>query len=149
MLFSPRLGAGGGIPGENRSFFVVTDDLGALIEQAVLAARNAGEFAYPEQTVSVTIETPKNKLHGDYSSNIALTLKKATGLNDSRDIAARILRHLPPDNPLIDRVEIAGPGFMNFYLKPVWLHDTLLRTAKEDSCYGAGQARCGETLLIE
>ena len=128
---------------------MVTEDLGALIEQAVLAARDAGEFSYPDETVSVTIETPKNKQHGDYSSNIALTLKKATGINDSRDLAARILRHLPPDNPLIDHVDVAGPGFMNFYLKPAWLHDTLLRIEKEDSCYGAGTSRRGEKVMIE
>ncbi len=128
---------------------MVTQDLALLVEQAVLAARDAGEFTYPDGDVAVTIETPKNKQHGDYSSNIALTLKKATGVNDSRDLAARILRHLPPDNPLIDRVELAGPGFMNFYLKPTWLHETLLKIAKEDACYGSAQTRRGERLLIE
>ena len=128
---------------------MVTEELARLIEQAVLAARDAGEFALPDDAVSVTIETPKNKQHGDYSSSVALTLKKATGINDSRDLAARILRHLPPDNTLIDRVDVAGPGFMNFYLKPDWLHDALLTIAKEDACYGAGEARRGEKLLIE
>jgi arginyl-tRNA synthetase len=128
---------------------VVTEELARLVERAVLAARDAGEFACPDGAANVTIETPKNKQHGDYSSNIALTLKKATGINDSRDLAARIVRHLPPDNPLVDRVEIAGPGFMNFYLKPDWLHDTLLKIEKEDACYGTSTARHGERLLIE
>jgi arginyl-tRNA synthetase len=128
---------------------VVTEDLALLVEQAVAAARDAGEFTYPDGTVTVTIETPKNRLHGDYSSNIALTLKKATGMGDSRDLAARILRHLPADNKLIDRVDVAGPGFMNFYLKPDWLHDTLVKIEKEDACYGAATTRQGEKVLIE
>ena len=128
---------------------MVTEDLAALVERAVLAARDAGEFELADGPVTVSIETPKNKQHGDYSSNIALTLKKATGINDSRDIAARILRHLPADNGLIERVELAGPGFMNFYLKPTWLHDTLLKIESEDAQYGKSQVRSGEKLLIE
>ncbi len=128
---------------------MVTEDLALLIEQAVYAAREAGEFTFPDGSVNVTIETPKNKQHGDYSSNVALTLKKVTGINDSRDLAARILRHLPPDNALIDRVDVAGPGFMNFYLKPDWLHETLLKIEDEDASYGTGATRHGEKLLIE
>jgi len=127
---------------------VITDDLAALLRQAVLAARDAGEFSLPDDAVSVALETPKNKAHGDYSSNIALTLKKATGIENSRDIAARILRHLP-ESPLIARVEVAGPGFINFYLKPDWLHDTLVRIETEDVCYGTSRQRAGQRTLIE
>jgi arginyl-tRNA synthetase len=128
---------------------VITDDLSALVRQAVLDARDAGELPLSTDSFAVNLETPNNKAHGDYSSNIALTLKKATGLNDSRDIANRILRHLPAGHPLIARVEVAGPGFMNFYLKPDWLHDTLVKIEAEDTGYGTGTARQGEKILIE
>jgi arginyl-tRNA synthetase len=128
---------------------VITDDLAAVLRAAVLAARDAGEFALTPEDIVVTLETPRNKTHGDYSSNIALALKKATGLNDSRDIAARILRHLPADHPLIERVEVAGPGFLNFYLKPDWLHATLVQVEADDLCYGNNQIRQGEKVLIE
>ncbi len=128
---------------------MITDDLAALILEAVMAARQAGEFTLTEDAVPVTLETPRSKQHGDYSSNVALTLKKLTGLSDSRDIAARILRHLPADNALIARAEVAGPGFLNFYLKPDWLHDALVKIEFEDSCYGSSAARTGEKILIE
>ncbi|HZP83926.1 MAG TPA: arginine--tRNA ligase [Chthonomonadaceae bacterium] len=128
---------------------MITDDLSALVRQAVLEARDAGELPLSTDSFAVNLETPNNKAHGDYSSNIALTLKKATGLNDSRDIAHRILRHLPASHPLIARVEVAGPGFMNFYLKPDWLHDTLVKIEAEDTGYGTGTARQGEKILIE
>jgi arginyl-tRNA synthetase len=128
---------------------VITDDLAALVRKAVLTARDAGEFPLSEDTFIVSIETPKNKQHGDYSSNIALALKKATGLNDSREIAARILKHLPSDSPLIVRADVAGPGFLNFYLKPDWLHDTLLKIEREESCFGTTNSRSGERVLIE
>ena len=132
---------------------MITDALAALVTAAVFAARDAGEFpaeaALNDDNVVVKLETPANKQFGDYSSNIALTLKKATGLNNSRDIAERILRHLPPDNALINRVEVAGPGFLNFYLKPTWLQDTLVKIETEDRCYGTTNTRQGENILIE
>ncbi len=128
---------------------MITEDLAALIRSAVLAARDAGELPLATEDVSVALETPKNKAHGDYSTNIALTLKKATGLNDSRDIAGRILRHIPPDHSLIERVDMAGPGFLNFYLKPDWLHDTLVQIEAEDAGYGTNAIRRGERVLIE
>jgi len=128
---------------------MITDDLSALLRAAVLAARDAGELTLTEETFPITLETPRNKQHGDYSSNLALTLKKATGLNDSRAIAAHIVRYLPQDHPLIERVEIAGPGFINFYLKPDWLHDMLVRIEHEDTCYGKTNERAGERVLIE
>lgn len=131
---------------------VITDDLAALVTHAVLAARDAGEFTLDtaaNESLTVKLETPANKQFGDYSSNIALTLKKATGIGNSRDIADRILKHLPADNSLIERVEVAGPGFMNFYLKPTWLQDTLVTIENQERCYGTTHARAGENILIE
>src|SRR6202041_21635 len=95
------------------------------------------------------LEKPASKLHGDYSSNIALTLKKSTGINDSRDIAARILRHCRADNDLLERTEVAGPGFMNFYLKPTWLHAVLKSINQQERDYGKQTTRQGERILIE
>lgn len=128
---------------------MVTEDLAEIIGGAVRAAGEAGEFTLGDAVVPIAIDTPKNKQHGDFSCNIALTLKKVTGLNDSREIAARILKHIPEENPLIDRVEVAGPGFMNFYLRPAWLHDALVKIETLDDRYGFSELRKGEKVLIE
>ena len=61
---------------------------------------------------------------------------------------AHIVAHLP-ENTLIERAEIAGPGFLNFYLKPAWLHDTLLQIEAADACYGTNGTRTGEKVLVE
>ncbi len=128
---------------------MITDELAALITQAVIEARDAGEFTLADDNIAVKLETPANKQFGDFSSNIALTLKKATGINNSRDIADRILRHLGVGNSLIERVDVAGPGFMNFYLKPTWLQDVLAKIEAQDRCYGTNNTRAGEKILIE
>ena len=128
---------------------MITDELAELIKTAVLRARDAGEFAVAEADIPpLKLETPKNKQHGDYSSNVALALKKATGVNDSRALANSIVAHLP-ENALVDHADIAGPGFLNFYLKPDWLHNTLLQIEAEDTCYGTNDTRHGEKILIE
>ncbi len=128
---------------------MITDDLASLVRSAVLAARDAGEFSLSEEDFAVPLVTPRQKEHGDFSSTVALSLKKATGMNDSREIAARILRHLPPENPLIESTDVAGPGFINFHLKPDWLHAVLPRIEVEDACYGTTNSRSGEKVLIE
>ena len=75
-------------------------------------------------------------------------LQKPSGLQ-GREVAAQIVKHLPVGTGLIDRVEIAGPGFMNFFLKPDWLHDTLVKVEEQDAAYGTNNSRKGERTLIE
>ncbi len=128
---------------------MITDELAELIRTAALRARDAGDFALEDSDIPpLKMETPKNKQHGDYSSNIALALKKATGVNDSRALAAQIVARLP-ENALIDHVDIAGPGFLNLYLKPDWLHNALLQIEAEDACFGTNNTRAGEKVLLE
>ncbi len=127
---------------------MITSVLIELVRTALQNAKTAGELPLDDDNFPVQIETPRNKQFGDYSSNIALTLKKAMGLNDSRDIAQRIIRHFP-DSPHIDHLEIAGPGFLNFYLKPTWLHDAMLTIEAQDTAYGTNTRLEGETILIE
>ena len=64
----------------------------------------------------IRITRTKNKDHGDFTSNIAMMLAKAAGRNP-RELAQDIIEHLP-DQKEIDKVEIAGPGFINFFLIP-------------------------------
>ena len=128
---------------------MITDELVTLITEAVLKARDAGEFTLFDDNIAVKLETPANKQFGDFSSNIALTLKKATGIGNSRDIADRILKHLAVGSSLIERVDVAGPGFMNFYLKPTWLQDVLVKIEAQDRCYGTSNTRAGDNVLIE
>jgi arginyl-tRNA synthetase len=128
---------------------VITDDLTDLIRAAVLAARDAGVLPLSDDNVTIKLEMPPNKQFGDYSCNVAMTLKKATGINDSRAIANAILQHLPVGAGLIERAEVAGPGFLNFYLKPTWLQDTLLRIETEGDRYGCSDARKEERVLLE
>lgn len=128
---------------------MITDDLADLIRDAISKAHAAGELPIDGASVQVAIETPRNKQHGDFSSNVALGLKRATGISDSREIAARIVKQLAGDGSLLDHVEIAGPGFLNFYLKPHWLQDTLVKVESQAEGYGSNRSRAGDRVLLE
>ncbi|CAN5239940.1 arginine--tRNA ligase [soil metagenome] len=71
------------------------------------------------------LERPKNPEHGDWSTNVAMTTAKRVGRNP-RELATELVAQLSGDPPNhVERVELAGPGFVNFHLAPTWLHEVL------------------------
>jgi arginyl-tRNA synthetase len=79
------------------------------------ALANAAKAAFDAEVVAsnVVIEIPKDKNHGDYSSNIAMQLTRVLR-NNPRVIAQGLIDHLDKEAASIESVEIAGPGFLNF-----------------------------------
>ena len=74
---------------------------------------------------TISLERPARREHGDWSSNVALAAGKRAGWNP-RELAGRIAESLSADlPPHVERVDIAGPGFVNFHLRETWLHDVL------------------------
>ena len=71
----------------------------------------------------IQVETTKDRSHGDYASNIAMMLAKPAGLKP-RDLATKLVAALPA-NPQVAKVEIAGPGFLNFFPDQAWLAASL------------------------
>ncbi len=89
------------------------DQITSLIEQALDALATAGVLPAGVDA-QVQVERTKDKSHGDLASNVALTLAKRAGMAP-RDLAERLCEALPA-NGAIERTEIAGPGFINFFL---------------------------------
>ena len=83
-----------------------------LIQQAL--SQLASEGVLPEGlSPAIQVENAKDKTHGDFASNIAMMLAKPAGMKP-RDLAEKLIAALPAD-PQISKVEIAGPGFLNFF----------------------------------
>ena len=86
----------------------------SVIRQAIESLEAVGML--PESSsMDIQINRSKNKSHGDFASNIALVLAKSAR-RPPRELAQAIVERLP-DSEDIDKVEIAGPGFINFYLR--------------------------------
>lgn len=126
---------------------MITDHLETLIRASIRSAVDAGALPDSALDAPVIIEPPRSKLHGDFACTVGLMLAKQVGI-PSRDIALHIAEHMPQD-PTVERVEVAGPGFLNFHLHPRWLQDVLVRIFTEDERYGKNQTRVGERTLIE
>jgi arginyl-tRNA synthetase len=111
---------------------MVEDHLADLVRAAVTAtAETLGlETPLPE----VELETPRSKEHGDFTTNVALRLAGRGG-RPAREVAELIVSHVPPD-PVVRSVEVAGPGFINFRLSDVWLHDVLREVIDEGPRFG-------------
>ena len=115
-----------------------------------VALREALVAAGIEPPATVTLERPARREHGDWSSNVALATAKAAGRNP-RELAAQVVEHLNANPPAhVEQAEVAGPGFVNFRLRPTWLHDVLREvvTAGEKD-YARSESGAGERVMVE
>ena len=87
--------------------------------------------------VKATIEIPKDTSHGDYASSFAMAGAKALH-KAPRMIAQAIVDNLELEGSYFQKVEIAGPGFLNFTLGPKWYGDVLNAVETEGATYGSG-----------
>ncbi len=93
------------------------------------------------------IERTRDPKHGDYASNVAMRHARAARMNP-RALAEAIIEALPAD-PAVTRVEIAGPGFINFHLAPAAYHAELGRVLDLKVAYGSREPNSGENVLLE
>ena len=93
----------------------------------------------------IDIEIPNKKGFGDYSSNIALKCAGNINMN-ARDLANEIINNI--DDEKISKLEVAGPGFINFYLKNDYLYENLNRIIT-DPTYGESNIGLGQKINIE
>ncbi|MEL7623493.1 MAG: arginine--tRNA ligase [Clostridiales bacterium] len=122
-----------------------------LIRQEVLAAlsraEKAGQLPAGEPP-AFAIDAPRDKNHGDFAVNIAMIMAKAAG-KAPRVIAQIILDHFAKELDWLDKLEIAGPGFLNFYLTPGYFHPVLTAILAEDQAYGSSDFGGGRKVQIE
>ena len=117
-----------------------------LVAQAVAGLPDLAEA--PEiASISTTVERTRDARHGEFTTNIAMRLAKSLGRNP-REIATEIIGNLP-DSKLVDKVEIAGPGFINFYVSAAALHRELQDVLEKGQDYGRQTTRNTPKILLE
>ncbi len=116
-----------------------------LLSKALSAL--GGALGEPSAAETITVERSRDARHGDFATNIALRLAKAARSNP-RELAQRIIAALPP-SPLVLRTEIAGAGFINFFLSPAAYAEELAAIHARAGQYGHSQLGQGERVLLE
>lgn len=116
-----------------------------VIKKAVLKTILA--LGLPE--VSVAIERPSEMSHGDYACNVALTLSKSVG-KSPRDIAEEIVEKLLNEKiEGVEKIEIAGPGFINFTLSRDFFAQEIETILKQGGNYGNNPELSGKVIMVE
>lgn len=124
----------------------VREELQQIIEAARDAAVAAGDLPAGEYAPVQRLEVPPQKEFGDYSSNAAMQWAR-TARRAPRMIAEALVKHM--DSPLVERTEIAGAGFINFYLTKDTVYTELRRILTEGPSYGDLPLRQDDTVLVE
>ncbi|MGJ3256650.1 MAG: arginine--tRNA ligase [Alcanivorax sp.] len=122
---------------KERLITLIDSALDTLIAEGSLPA----EAKRPAQ-----IDRTKDKSHGDFATNIALMLAKPAGMKP-RDLAEKLIAALPADNA-VAKVEIAGPGFINFFQADDWLTG-LLDQALADEHLGVSRPEQAQTVVVD
>lgn len=117
------------------------------IVNAVNTAISNGDLPEAEMPKFI-IEKPADKKNGDFSSNIAMAGARAYH-QAPRAIAETIVKNFSFDDGYIDRCEIAGPGFINFYLSDKYYSDILKDVVKSGDSYGRSDYGEGKRILVE
>jgi len=94
------------------------------------------------------VETPKNRDHGDIAANLAMLLPR-TEKKPPRDIAQVLVSNLADQDRVVEKVEIAGPGFINFHLKQNVWHSVLADIETAGEKYGSSDIGKGERVMVE
>ncbi|APH03340.1 arginine--tRNA ligase [Bacillus weihaiensis] len=114
------------------------------IKAAVIKAGLAEESQIPE----VLLELPKEKAHGDYATNMAMQLARVAK-KAPRMIAEEIVAHFDKQKASIEKIEIAGPGFINFYMNNSYLTDLIPSILEAGEKYGETNVGNNEKLQVE
>lgn len=122
----------------------VQERLKAEIKESVLKAGLATE----EQIPDVVLETPKDKANGDYSTNMAMQLARVAK-KAPRMIAEEIVKNFDQSKASIEKIDIAGPGFINFYMDNAYLTELIPTIVEAGSDYGRSNIGKGEKINVE
>lgn len=112
--------------------------------QKAAAANEIPAVDVPE----IVIEVPREKEHGEFSTNVAMQITKMVR-KAPRQTAETIINNMDLEGTYIDKVECAGPGFINFYLKKAWLYEALKIVQAEKDNYGKINIGNGQKVMVE
>ena len=119
------------------------------LRDAVVAASGAVAGAAGGSSAAPTLERPKKAGFGDYATNAAMLLAPRAGV-PPRDVAGRLAGELEQLlGPSLERVEIAGPGFLNLFLSDAWYVAALAHVIAAGDAFGAGSADPVERVNVE
>ena len=121
--------------------------LRAALQAALAAAVAAGELP-DEPLPEFTVEVPADRAHGDLAANAAMVSARAFR-KAPRMIADCLVSHLNLEGTYLERAEVAGPGFLNFFLSPAYYADAVSAVLEAGDKYGRSDYGAGKKVMVE
>ncbi|QFF97895.1 arginine--tRNA ligase [Psychrobacillus glaciei] len=122
----------------------VQQSIKMALQEAIIKA----ELVEKEQIPAIHLETPKDKANGDYATNIAMQLTKLAKRNP-RQVAEAIVENLDMTGTMMEKIDIAGPGFMNINVRKDYLQEVVKAALTENENYGRTTFGAGEKVQVE
>src|SRR5699024_4256111 len=104
------------------------------LQQEIIKAIKVANLAKDTEIPPIHLEKPKDKTHGDFAANIAMQLARVAKMAP-RQIAEQIVEHVDKDKANIESIEIAGPGFINFFMKQNFLTEVIPTILAQEENY--------------
>ncbi len=129
-----------------RQIVIMKQTLKSLIEQAIITLQTQ-DILDKTLTPKITLERTRDTSHGDFASNIALSLAKSAKMNP-KAFAEKIIAALPA-HEMVHKVDIAGPGFINFFLNQQALHQIIPQIHQHAEKFGVSNLGAGKKIQVE
>ncbi|MCY8205477.1 arginine--tRNA ligase [Bacillus sp. N12A5] len=126
----------------------IAEQMKDVLKEEIKAAVLKAGLAEESQLPNVVLETPKDKTHGDYSTNMAMQLARVAK-KAPRQIAEEIVAHFDKGKASIEKLDIAGPGFINFYMNNQYLTKLIPSVLEAGEAYGETNIGNGERIQVE
>ncbi|MCY8069885.1 arginine--tRNA ligase [Bacillus inaquosorum] len=126
----------------------IAEQMKDVLKEEIKAAVLKAGLAEESQIPNVILETPKDKTHGDYSTNMAMQLARIAK-KAPRQIAEEIVAHFDKGKASIEKLDIAGPGFINFYMNNQYLTKLIPSVLEAGEAYGETNIGNGERVQVE
>ena len=125
---------------------LVKDRISQMVAQAIERARQEGVVQL-ETTPQIQMERPSNPENGDFATSLPLRLARATRINPLQ-LAEMLVERMPPSE-VVNRVEAAHPGFVNFYLEPQWMQQQVEAVRAAGPDYGRVDVGRQRRVMVE
>ncbi|OLN24196.1 arginine--tRNA ligase [Domibacillus antri] len=126
----------------------IAEQMQAQLKEEIKAAVLKAGLAAENEIPAVILETPKEKAHGDYSTNMAMQLARVAK-KAPRQIAEAIQANIDLSKGSIEKIDIAGPGFINFYMNNSYLTNLVPAVLEAGDAYGESNAGNNQKIQVE
>lgn len=126
----------------------IVEQVQSKLKEEIRAAVLKAGLATEEQIPAVVLETPKEKVHGDYSTNMAMQLTRVAK-KAPRVIAEALIENIDRSKASIEKIELAGPGFINFYMNNSYLTELIPTVLNAGDRYGETTVGGNEKIMVE